>query len=283
MIVTLRCPVRGCAERLDSQGRSFACARGHSFDLRRTGSLNLLQSQDRRSRHPGDSREAALARRRLAEAGQADSLYRAFARIIESRSEGQPESLLDVGCGEGGLLRHLGRLKGLEKHGLDISAPAIDLAVRASPENLFVVANADRLLPYADRSFDFVTSIDARINAGEFARILKSRGLVLVAVPAADDLIELRESVQGGTVHKAKAVRIEEGLATSLTLLDRVTVRERQTFDPKTLRDLLTTSYRGFRRSERPAVDSLAEMHVTLSHEILVFEHKGARAPRLRP
>ena len=252
----------------------WACAKGHSFDQHRGGSLNLLHPQDRRSKHPGDSREAAQARRRLAGIGHADAVYRAFAHVISSRSDRGPATLLDVGCGEGAFLRHVAGVPGLERHGVDISAPSIEIAAKASPEALFVVANADRFLPYADQAFDFVTSIDSRVNASEFERILHKGGLILVAVPGPDDLIELRERVLGGKVEKSRAERVEEELGKSLRLAERTTIRDARTFEPSALRDLLTATYRGFRQSERAAVESLGAMNVTLSHEVLAFERR---------
>lgn len=277
--VRLLCTVRGCAEPLAQEGARWFCARNHSFDQHRSGALNLLQPQDRRSKNPGDSREAAEARRRLAEAGHSDAVHRAIAHAIAAKARGGSATLLDVGCGEGAFLRHLAAVSGLERHGVDISAPAIEMAAKAAPEVLFVVANADRFLPYADRSFDFVTSIDARANATEFARVVRPGGLVLVAVPAPDDLIELRERVQGAKVEKARAPRVEADLAAGFALLDRTTVRESRLFDVPALRAILTATYRGFRQSERSAVDALAAMTVTLSHEVLAFEPRPASVP----
>lgn len=272
MTVVLRCTVRGCGESLSREGARWVCARRHSFDQHRFGFLNLLQPQDRRSKHPGDSLEAAKARRQLARTGYGVEVYLALSRIITSRHWGPQAALLDVGCGEGAFLRAMSGVHALERHGVDISAPAIELAARASPQDFFVVANADRFLPYADRSFDFVTSIDARVNAGEFARVLRKDGLALVAVPGPDDLIELRERVQGGVLEKSRAERVEEELGKSFRLKDRTAVTDRRTFDPPGLRDLLTATYRGFRKSERAAVESLGAMTVTLSHEVLAFE-----------
>lgn len=252
----------------------WACAKGHSFDQHRGGSLNLLQPQDRRSSHPGDSLEAARARRRLAESGHADAVHRAFAHVIGSRSQGRPATLLDVGCGEGAFLRHVAEIPGLERHGVDISAPSIELAAKTSPDVLFIVANADRFLPYADHAFDFVTSIDSRLNPSEFERVLGKGGLVLVAVPGPDDLIELRERVQGGKVERPRTSRVEEEAGKLFSLVERTTVRDSRTFEPPALRDLLTATYRGFRQSERAAVESLGAMSVTLSHEVLAFERR---------
>jgi 23S rRNA (guanine745-N1)-methyltransferase len=271
MKVVLRCPVRGCPRRLAHEGPRWICSGGHSFDQHRTGFLNLLQPQDRRSRNPGDSREAALARRRLAGSGHADSVHRTLANVIASSVPGKSPSLLDVGCGEGAFLRYLASIARLERHGVDISGPSIEFAAKASPEVLFVVANADRFIPYAGDSFDFVTSIDARANAAEFVRILKPRGLVLIAVPGPDDLLELRERIHGARVEKSRASRVEEEFARTLALVDRTTVRENRTFDLPILLDLLRVTYRGFRQSERAAVESLTAMNVTLSHEVLAF------------
>ena len=66
---TLLCPVRRCGGVLTRGDRVVACSAGHSFDVARSGYLNLLQPQDRRSRHPGDSADTAGARRRVSDAG----------------------------------------------------------------------------------------------------------------------------------------------------------------------------------------------------------------------
>jgi len=272
MGVILRCPVRGCTERLNREGVRWLCLQNHAFDQHRNGSLNLLQPQDRRSRTPGDSREVAAARRRLAGRGHAAPVYQALGSVLRSRLTGNPASLLDVGCGEGSFLGSLEDLPSLERHGLDISAPSIALAAKTWGEARFVVGNADRFLPYADRSFDVITSIDARTNAREFDRVLTERGLVLVAVPGADDLVELRERIQGGKVEKSRTARVEEELASPFRLADQMTVRVTRSVDPPDLRDLLAATYRGFRQSEGAAVAALTPMRVTLSHDILAFE-----------
>lgn len=272
MRFVLVCPVRGCGRALRREGARWVCPERHSFDQRRSGALNLLQPQDRRSKHPGDSREAAQARRRLASSGHDRVLHNALAEVMAKWSGPTVTTLLDVGCGEGSFLRSLENRPGLERHGTDLSAISIELAARASPGALFVVANADRFLPYADQSFDVVTSIDARVHASEFARVARRGGMVLVAVPGPDDLIELRERIQGGRVEKTRAARIMDSLPEPFILKERRTVREKRDLQAKELKDLLVTTYRGFRRSEQEAVKDLTSMTLTMSHEVLAFE-----------
>ena len=180
-------------------------------------------------------------------------------------------TLLDVGCGEGSFVRFLESRHGLELHGTDLSAISTELAARASPGALFVVANADRFLPYADQSFEVVTSINARVHPSEFERIITKTGIVLVAVPGPDDLIELRERIQGGRVEKNRAARILDSLADPFVLKETRAVREKRDLHVAELKDLLVATYRGLRRSEHEAVTALTGLNVTMSHEIFAF------------
>ena len=185
----LVCPVRGCQTPLMRIERRLDCARGHSFDLARSGYVNLLQPQDKKSKEPGDTSAAIAGRRRLHDLGVTLPLLEAIAAMARA---GENDVVLDAGCGEGFYLGSMHRLGGFDAHGVDISIPAIDAAARRYPECEWVVANADRQLPYAERTFTLLLSITARMNAAEFRRVLRPDGRLLVAIPAPEDLSELR-------------------------------------------------------------------------------------------
>ncbi len=170
------------------------CPRGHSFDIARSGYINLLQPQDRRSKQPGDTAEAIAGRRRLHDLGVMEPLLKA---MVDFSGAGTHDVALDAGCGDGYFLGNLAARTGVKGHGIDISIPAVDAAARRYPECEWIVANADRFVPYADRSFSVVLSITARMNAGEFRRVLRDGGQLLVAIPAPDDLVELRGAGRG--------------------------------------------------------------------------------------
>lgn len=272
---TLICPVRNCAVPLERQGRSLICPRGHSFDLARSGYCNLLQPQDRRSRNPGDPREAVEARRRLLDAGHGAALQKSLSEEIDALGLPAGTAVLDVGCGEGTYLSSIARERPVEAHGIDLSTPAVDLAARRFPDVTWIVGNADRFLPWAPGSFDLVLSIDARLNPGEMRRVLKPEGRLLVAVPAPDDLIELRAAVLGEGVTRDRMERVEAMLADDFDLEGRRTVRDTVRLSPDAARDALAATYRGARESRRERIEAIREMDVTLSHELARFRPRN--------
>ncbi|HEV2856751.1 MAG TPA: methyltransferase domain-containing protein [Thermoanaerobaculia bacterium] len=276
---TLICPVRRCAAPLERQGQSLVCPRGHTFDLARSGYCNLLQPQDRRSKNPGDPKETVEARRRFQDAGHGAALLKALIAEIDALDLPPGAAVLDVGCGEGTYLgritRDIARERPVEAHGIDLSAPAVDLAARRFPEATWIVGNADRFLPWAPESFDLVLSIDARLNPGEMRRVLKPEGWLLVAVPGPDDLVELRTAVLGEGLTRDRMERVEAMLAGDFELDGRRTVRETVRLSPEAARDALAATYRGARESRRERIEAISAMDVTLSHELARF-----RAPR---
>jgi 23S rRNA (guanine745-N1)-methyltransferase len=265
----LTCPVRGCGAPLDDGDRRAVCGRGHSFDRARSGYWNLLQPQERRSAQPGDSKEAALARRRLFTAGHLGPLVAALGGILDRLGCDRP-TVLDVGCGEGSLLTALASRFGA-LHGTDLSAPALDLAARAWPAATWVVANADRALPYADGAFDLLLSLTARVNSEEFRRLLAPGGVLLVAVPGADDLIELREAVLGRPVLRDRLEKTVAALAPGFEPVDRSAVRYSVDLDAAGLADLLASSYRGARQSQQARTAALDGLTVTMSRDVAVL------------
>jgi 23S rRNA (guanine745-N1)-methyltransferase len=252
----LVCPVRGCHIALLRDGRHLRCAHGHSFDIARSGYSNLLQPQDRRSKHPGDTKAAIAARRRLHDRGVTAPFPRAIADMLRP-SPG--DIVLDAGCGEGFYLGSLAHETGFDAHGVDISIPAIDAAAKRYPACEWVVANADRRIPYADRSFSIVMSITGRMNAAEFRRVLRDDGRLLIALAAPADLIELRGS------GRDRVARTIETFSNEFTLVDRRSIKNSADLDAPAVEDALVSIYRPM-TSKPPAATC-----VTFSLDLLLF------------
>jgi 23S rRNA (guanine745-N1)-methyltransferase len=252
----LLCPVRDCHLALVREERRVHCPRGHSFDVARSGYVNLLQPQERRSKRPGDTAAAVAGRRRLHELGVTEPLLRGIAEILNPVPT---DVVLDAGCGDGFYLGSLASQTGFQACGVDISIPAVDAAARRYPGCEWIVANADRFVPYADRSFSMVLSITARMNAGEFRRVLRDDGRMLVALPAPQDLIELRG------VGRDRVSRTVETFAQDFTLVDQRRVTSTADLDAAAVEDVLLSIYRPM--PSRPA----GAMHLTFSLDLLLF------------
>lgn len=252
----LICPVRGCRLELARQERRVVCARGHSFDAARSGYINLLQPQDRRSKDPGDSEAALGGRRRLHESGVMEAILREIAKILDAAS---CDAVLDAGCGDGMYLGTLARQTGFSGHGLDISSAAVDAAARHYPECEWVVANADRFVPYTDGSFSAVLSITARMNAAEFRRVLRDGGRLLVAVPSPDDLVELRGA------GRDRVPRTVETFSSGFELIEQRRAATTGDLSAAAVEDVLHSIYRPKGRQ------AVAAMRLTFSLDLLLF------------
>lgn len=119
--------------------------------------------------------------------GQMHSRYIWLVHLLRS----QPgQRLLDVSCGNGYLLRAAAR-KRLETWGLELSPVGLEQAATMVPGAALVCGDAE-VLPFAPRTFDYVTNIgsvehyiDPAASIAEMARVLKPRGTALVLVPNA--------------------------------------------------------------------------------------------------
>jgi SAM-dependent methyltransferase len=95
--------------------------------------------------------------------------------------------ILDVGCGTGTMVRHLGRYG--EARGADTSGEAIRFCRERGIDS--VVQTSGTTLPYDEDSFDLVTALDViehidddRGTLTDLRRILRPGGHLLVSVPA---------------------------------------------------------------------------------------------------
>jgi 23S rRNA (guanine745-N1)-methyltransferase len=267
--VTLLCPVRSCHAPLAREERRLVCTNGHAYDVARSGYVNLLQPQDKKSKNPGDTNEAVQARRRFLDRGFVDPLTQ---QIVAQLPLSAGQTMLEVGCGEGHHLAAFRRAHGVIGYGTDISVPAIELAAKRHHDCDWTVANADRFLPYADASFDAVISITARLHPEEFRRVLAKDGVLLIVIPGADDLIELREAVLGDRVERDRVQRTIDMFAPLFKLARHTTLRHVAQLDRDAHADVMASSYRGQRDRAREQLESLHAMSVTFSRDALLFE-----------
>jgi 23S rRNA (guanine745-N1)-methyltransferase len=267
----LACTVRECGLFLERHGRTLRCARGHSYDLARAGYVNLLQPQDRKSLASGDRREPIEARSRLLAAGVGRSIA---AGLVDRAAPllARDDIVADLGSGSGDILSLLARRAAVTAVGIDLSTAAAEQAARRFPELTWIVANADRRLPLLDRSVDLLLSLHGRRHPAECARVMTRGGHLLIAVPAPDDLVELRAAILGEGIARDRTAAVVSEHERDFTVAARFTLREQHHLERGALGDVLRATYRGERRAAAEKLADIAALDVTLASDVIVFE-----------
>ena len=125
-----------------------------------------------------------------------DGMEAISARLLDGWTAPAAPRVLDAGCGTGRNLRFLGERYGPDPPvGLDHSDVALGCCATRGAAGRLVCGSVNDL-PFADHSFDLVTSFDVLMTAGvddraalrEFARVLRPGGALLLRVPAYDAL-----------------------------------------------------------------------------------------------
>ena len=186
----LICPV--CGEILHRSEREYRCENRHSFDIARQGHVNLLVVQQKKSLHPGDTREQVLSRRAFLEGGFYEPVADA---LCEAACEtGAKGPILDVGCGEGYYSSRLAKALSAELVGLDISKEAVRCAAAKYKDARWICGTASHL-PVKDGSVQTLTSLFALTLPEEFSRVLASDGLYFQVLAAQDHLLGLKSII----------------------------------------------------------------------------------------
>jgi 23S rRNA (guanine745-N1)-methyltransferase len=204
-----RCPV--CAADLTLVERSLRCPKRHSFDLARSGYVNLLTGHGAVPAEGGDDAQQLAHRDAFLAKGHFDMITDA----IRTHLPGGALAILDAGCGSA---FHLRRIAGSAHSGtgIDVSKDAAAYAAKRHPAFSFAVADIWRDWPIRDAAVDLVLSIFAPKNFGEAARVLRRGGTLAVAFPGPDHLIELRREFALLEQGEAKAETYAAGAAEAI-------------------------------------------------------------------
>jgi 23S rRNA (guanine745-N1)-methyltransferase len=181
---------------------SLVCEHGHRFDVARQGYVNLLGPKDKRSKHPGDSKEMVSARAAFLNADfyrpLADACLDVMLGYYSTVADGRI-TLMDAGCGDGYYLHHVQENlpKDLRNRislvGFDISKWAVQQSARRCDGTWFVGSN--RHIPMTDASVDLVFDMFGFPDYSSFRRILAPQGRLVRVTPGDRHLIQLREII----------------------------------------------------------------------------------------
>ncbi|MGB0361210.1 MAG: putative RNA methyltransferase [Endozoicomonas sp.] len=192
MPIQLLCPV--CQELLSNTSAGVSCDSNHQFDRARQGYLNLLPSNKKKSKRPGDDGDMVEARARFLDKGYYLPVVQSLVNLINGFALPAVQ-VLDAGCGEGYYTADIQKsVHNSDVCGVDISKPAILSASRRSKDIDWLVASVSEL-PLMDDQFDVIISVFSRTDWLEFLRVLKPGGHILMVTPGQHHLMALRQLI----------------------------------------------------------------------------------------
>ena len=183
-----------CGEKLDISGISYMCPHRHTFDMAKSGYVNLLPTNNSGSIH-GDNKLMLRARREFLEKGYYKPLLDAVCRTTVKYAENGCV-FLDAGCGEG---YYTTAVKSIfdksdiaaDMYGIDISKDAVDMAAKRKSGVSFAAASVFHI-PVMAESCDILLTMFAPYCGEEYSRVLKSDGIMIMAIPSKNHLWELK-------------------------------------------------------------------------------------------
>ena len=277
---SITCPL--CGGSLHSDGKSLICPQGHTFDVARSGYVNLLPSRRKLPETVGDNHEMLSARERFLGGGYFGPLVHALRRLARESTERpiEPEGYaLEVGSGTGHYLAAINdELVGtpgedLCYFGIDISKAAARMSAGLHKDITFLVADVHKGVPLASGKAQLLFDIFAPRNPQEFARVLRPDGRAIVVIPAPDHLGELVSRFGLLQVHGDKEEILLKDFDGSLHLTHRAPIRYEMSLPAQAVRDAvhMGPSARHLSEDTRLALDEIADLACTASFVILVF------------
>lgn len=198
----LLCPV--CKDKLikDVSNKMYKCSNRHTYDIAKEGYVNLLISNQKKSKNPGDSKEMVLARVDFLSQGYYEVLsYKINEVIFEclEKINSDKFNIIDLGCGEGYYLTNLKNYleeKNIKAsyYGLDVSKEAVKYASKKNKDCIWAVGNNFKI-PAGDKSVDCILSVFSPIDINECNRVLKDDGVFIRILPRTNHLIQLRNII----------------------------------------------------------------------------------------
>lgn len=270
----LICPV--CGGMLENKGKSLVCEKNHSFDISRSGYVNLLLSKHMGRGSHGDNKFMVKARRDFLGKGYYAPLCEAVSEeALKYVKDGNV--VLDAGCGEGyytSAVRFSLENAGIaaKLYGVDISKVAVEYAAKRDKNIRFATASVFHL-PVSDDCCNMLITMFAPYCGEEYRRVLKNDGIMIMAIPAENHLWELKKAIYD-TPYRNEVNPYE------LYGFDHISVR-RVSFkmDIKNASDIqslfsMTPYYYKTGKNEQERLEALESLSVQADFEVLTYRRK---------
>lgn len=265
------CPV--CDSPLSVTGKSCFCQNRHCFDIARDGYINLATRHTGTGDH-GDNREMIRARRDFLAGGHYTHLMNALADIALAYAK-EGSVILDAGCGECSYTDRIARAladvgRSATVLGVDLSKDALSLGGRKNRTLSLAVASVYHL-PLPRESVDMLFEVFAPFAEEEYARVLKTGGKLVMAIPSARHLFELKSLLYENPYEN----EVQSTELSSFRLLEKRSLTRTITLaKDEDVFSLFTMTPYFYRTSpkDKEKLRHAAPLTVTAAFEVLVYE-----------
>ena len=282
MTTVLACPV--CAAAIAIRAADAVCPNAHAFDRARSGYLNLLLSNKKQSKEPGDSVEMMRSRRAFLQGGSydrmADAANAAVAEIVAGRTGAQ---IADLGCGEGvftARLHHALAAAGSSCgcYGVDISRPGVRMATSYDRAITWVVASLHRS-PFLPGSLDVALGMFAPIDAADVRRVVRDDGALVTVTPGPDHLDALRHIIYSSVKPHPETPALMAG---DTLFQQTASTRVRYPIVVDTTAQIMnllamTPYYWNINRATSARIEALSRLELTVDAYVSVFRPASTR------
>jgi 23S rRNA (guanine745-N1)-methyltransferase len=263
-----------CNTPLDLKEKSFICKSNHTYDISKSGYINLLMSQQVKEKRHGDDKLMVRARRDFLEAGYYDCLLEKFTPMLATYTK-SGDMIVDAGCGEcwytDNVYKHLAQKNlSIKILGIDISKNAIDIGAKRNKNIQLAVASVFDI-PIKEDSCDIVFSIFAPYSKEEFSRILKKSGILIRIIPLEKHLWSLKKAIYDCPYENVvDALEIE-----GFELLEKAEIR--QTIHLSCNKDIMnlfsmTPYYYKTGKEDQKKLETINELETEIEFGILVYK-----------
>ena len=267
-----RCPHCGESLALSENQKSVVCkgtAKRHCFDLSSSGYVNLAPPSQSGS---GDSKEAVRSRTDFLESGGYLPVSREITSLVSKYCRGG--LVVDAGCGEGYYTNNVAKEYGGDVVGFDLSKFGVEYAAKSAKRkqisNVFFAVSSVYTLPLADNCADGIVNIFAPCVESEYARVLKTGGVLITAEAGENHLLGLKEAIYDNA-YKNNG---REDMPTGMELVEEKDVRFNLVLDDKKLIKALfsmTPYYYRTNEADMKKLESLERLETSVDVKIKIF------------
>ena len=264
------CPV--CKEELNLDGRTYKCINNHCFDCAKQGYVNLLQSNKSKSKRHGDDKLMIEARTRFLNTNFYKPLCDLMCELLKKYVP-QNASVLDAGCGDCYYTEKIEKAladRNASVVGVDISKSALIAAAKRSKQINLAVASVFSL-PVGDLSCDAVLNVFSPFAPKEYARVLKSGGVLLRVIPLENHLFSLKKAIYDNPLKNPEESTEIDGftLAESQELKYSIELKSNEQIESLFK---MTPYYYKTSRTDQQKVEKLSTLQTEIEFCVLVYK-----------